>query len=248
MGIINDIKELYQGEGILYKHLSLACISGIVALTGDSELWKNLASQGNFIMMLICIIIAIIGSFYLFGYIIETIHYRLQAGIVVLPELTTQPFSRGLAMILIILAWGFFTSIVGAILIIPMAILMQPILVGLMCILFFIYAIFVQFVFIAYAKEFQSIGLFNITLPFKFMQIAFGDMALLSLKYFLVYICAVIPAFLIGLIINIINSSLGIAISLCLIGYISFILQIVWYNALAEIYEQKIDGMVDGLD
>lgn len=248
MGIINDIKELYKGEGILYKHINLACISGIVALTGDSELWKSLASQGNFLMIIMCCLIAIVGSLYLFGYIIESVHYRLQTGIVVLPELTKQPFARGIAMIVMLLIWGVFTSIVGGVLIILPAIMMLPVLVAITCILFFIYALFVQFVFVAYAKEYQSFGLFNITLPFKFMQVAFGDLLILAIKYFFLYLCAAIPAFLIGAVIGIINASIGTAITLGLIGYVSFIFQIIWYNSLAEIYEKKIDGMIDGLD
>ena len=111
--LISNLKELYKGEDILNKHICIACISGITALLTDQDLLKTI--QNNPLMLIIALVIAIIGAAYLFGYTIETVHLRLQAGITVLPEITTQPFRRVLGMILIMIVWSFYTMLFGGI-------------------------------------------------------------------------------------------------------------------------------------
>ena len=75
--VLENLKELYAGEDILNKHLCIACVSGITALLTDQDFIKSLIAQHNFLLVLVALVIALAGCLYLFGYTIETVHYRL---------------------------------------------------------------------------------------------------------------------------------------------------------------------------
>lgn len=246
MKLISSIKELYTGEDLLYKHLSLACISGLISLLSDKDFVENLISQNNHAMAIAGVIATIIGSLYLYGYVIEVIHFRLQTGIIALPELDTKPFGRILSILPLLLLWGFYFLIFIVLMIIPIIFKLFPITI-VMFIAYIIFTLFVPFIFIAYAKNFQTFGLTNITLPFTFMKLAFVDLFLTVLKFCLLYIVIIIPIGLLGMILIMINSTVGFALAASIIGYMSFIMTLVWYNALAEIYIDKLDMEIEEL-
>lgn len=243
--LISNLKELYKGEDILNKHICIACISGITALLTDQDLLKTI--QNNPLMLIIALVIAIIGAAYLFGYTIETVHLRLQAGITVLPEITTQPFRRVLGMILIMIVWSFYTMLFGGIVLLFAQLIGIKILAMLLVLGVIVFSLFVTYVYIAYAKSFQTFGLMNITLPFKFIKEGFVDTFILILKFIFLSIALTIPLLIIYFILGLINKNIGLGLAICIGGYFSFIIQLLWYTSLAEIYENKLQAEVEEL-
>ncbi len=247
--LIENIKELYTGEDILNKHICIACISGITGLLSDQDLLKSLIAQNNTFMIIVALIIALVGGLYLFGYTIETVHYRLQAGITVLPEINTQPFTRILGMALIMIVWIVYASIFAALIFTVSFLLVAgiKILTLLLVLLYALFVLSISYVFVAYAKDFKSFGLFNFTLPFKFMKEAFADSLILIVQFVILSILLSIPLLAVYFLLAFINKNLGMGIAICIGSYISFIIQLLWYNSLAEIYEEKLQDEVEEL-
>ena len=246
--VLENLKELYAGEDILNKHLCIACVSGITALLTDQDFIKSLIAQHNFLLVLVALVIALAGCLYLVGYTIETVHYRLQAGITVLPEVTTQPFNRVLGMAIIMLVWAGYTIVIGAVFMALAVILsVTKIFTILIVLLYAFFVLFTSYVFIAYAKNFQAAGLMNIALPFKFMKEGYLDTLILMLKFLVLSIVLTIPLVGIFLLLGLVSKTFGLGLAICVGGYFSFILQLLWYVCLADIYEEKLQDEVEEL-
>ncbi len=246
--VLENLKELYKGEDVLNKHLCIGCISGITALLTDQEFIQSLVAQHNFLLMLAVLVVALAGCLYLFGYTIETVHYRLQAGITVLPEITTQPFKRIIGMAVIMLVWAGYTLIFGGV-VLAFAFLVAAIkaLAFIIVLLYALFIMFTSYVFIAYSKNFQAAGLMNIALPFKFMKEGFVDTIILTLKFTVLCIVLTIPLVVIFMLLGVISKTFGLGLAICVGGYFSFIIQLLWYNCLADIYEEKLQDEVEEL-
>ena len=116
--------------------------------------------------------------------------------------------------------------------------------VGIFLFLFILFlCAFVNFVYIAYLKNFDSKGLYNITLPFKYMKYSFSDFVLLGLLFIPVYGVAMTPSFIVGLLFGLmgVKTIMALYAGGILGGYLGFIVQIVWYYCLVQIYRDKIE-------
>ena len=87
----------------------------------------------------------------------------------------------------------------------------------------------------------------NITLPFKFIKEGFVDTFILILKFIFLSIALTIPLLIIYFILGLINKNIGLGLAICIGGYFSFIIQLLWYTSLAEIYENKLQAEVEEL-
>ena len=243
--LIENLKELYKGENILNKHICLACISAITGLLTDNDFFKAIIAQNNFVVGLLAIIAAAAGALYMFGYTIETVHSRLQAGIALLPEITGQPYKRIIGMMLIMLVWLVYACFILVLL--TTLVFLIPAIKLFIIALMVIYFLFVPYVYVAYAKNFKAFGLMNIMLPLKFMKKSFVDTIILSLKFTLLFIIVCIPVILIYMAFTPLGRTVSMGVLSCLVGYVTFVMQLLWYVCLADIYEEKLQDEVEEL-
>ena len=107
---------------------------------------------------------------------------------------------------------------------------------------------FIQFVYIAYAKHFNTFGLYNIKLPIKYCKLAFGSVIVLGLLFIPIGICAMIPSFVVGLALGLSggsDTSTAMYAGGLLGGYLGFVVQMVWIYCTVQIYKEKIEPNLD---
>lgn len=248
--MIDGFKKVYSGKNILSKQIFMFLIIAILSVsTVNVQIMANTIEKTkeipNISQLLICLAITIIIGIYTGGYNLLFSHNAFnRENKDILPEITFTPFKVFLKTLPLMIIWSLYilVAIFFSMFLISSKSLLTVLGIFLFLFLLFLCA-FVNFVYIAYIKNFDSNGLFNITLPFKYMQKSFSDFVLLGLLFIPVYGVAMTPSFIVGLLFGLMGAKTIMALYAggILGGYLGFIVQIVWYYCLVQIYREKIE-------
>ena len=239
--MIDGFKKVYSGKNVLSKHFFMFIIIAILSIsTVNVQIMANAIEKTkeipNISQLLICLAITIIIGIYTGGYNLLFSHNAFnRENKDILPEITLTPFKVFLKTLPLMIIWSLYILVSSKSLLTVL---------GIFLFLFLLFlCAFVNFVYIAYIKNFDSNGLFNITLPFKYMQKSFSDFVLLGLLFIPVYGVAMTPSFIVGLLFGLLGAKTIMALYAggILGGYLGFIVQIVWYYCLVQIYRDKIE-------
>lgn len=246
LGVTADgFKRVFKTENALPKHLSLFALTGILALNSASM--KTLTSFSSTASDVSSVfwggLLALAVSIYLAGYSIKFMHncFGFETPDI-LPEVDLNPFSIFLSALPLILLWLVYIVLICFVGLIPF--------LGWAVLLIFlpVISIFLQFVYIAYSKEYMANGLFNLFIPFTFAKHSAGSMLLFGLLFILIYIGALLPVVLLIIIVSFStpeNSNLGEWIGAVLFGYAGYILQLLWTYCMVQVYREKVEPNMD---
>lgn len=248
--IANGFKKLFSGNNTLFKHLILFLITGLLSLISlhfefISNQIKNTKVMPDFTGIAAGILALIIIGIYLCGYNFKFMHNALCENIEeILPDFNGDPFKIFFNVLPLIIVWTVYVLIA---ILISVMLFINPLLIpagvtAIIAIAFF--CTFIQFIYVEYARNFNSTGLFNITLPFKYIKSTIGPLVLLGLLFIPIYILSMFPSFLTGLILGLtgIKDKFILMYSGAVIGgYCGFIVQLVWYYCIVQIYKEKIE-------
>lgn len=248
--MIDGFKRVYSGKNVLLKHFLMFIIISVLSITTVNvqiitETLEKTKELPNVWQFLLYIIITLIAGIYTGGYNLLFSHNAFnKENKDMLPEITLTPFKVFFKALPLMIVWFIYVLIAILFSITFMSTKSPLLILGIFLFLFFLFmCAFINFIYIAYIKNFDSKGLFNITLPFKYMKHSFSDFVLLGLLFIPVYGVAMTPSFIIGLLFGILGFKTMTALYAggILGGYFGFIVQIVWYYCLVQIYKEKIE-------
>ncbi len=248
--MIDGFKRVYSGKNVLLKHclmffiiiiLSISTVN--VQIIADTiEKTKELT---NISQLFIYLGITILIGIYTGGYNLLFSHNSFdKENKDIFPDINFIPFKVFFKTLPIMIVWFIYVLIAIFFSIALMSNKSLLLILGIFLFLFILFVCaFINFVYIAYLKNFDSKGLYNITLPFKYMKYSFSDFVLLGLLFIPVYGVAMTPSFIVGILAGIlgVKAMTAIYIGAILGGYLGFIVQIVWYYCLVQIYRDKIE-------
>ena len=248
--MIDGFKKVYSGKNILLKHLLMFIIIAILSIAtvnvqiiADTiEKTKELTNISQLFIYLGLTILIVI---YTGGYNLLFSHNSFdKENNDIFPDINFIPFKVFFKTLPIMIVWFIYVLIAILFSIALMSNKSLLLILGIFLFLFILFlCAFINFVYIAYLKNFDYKGLYNITLPFKYMKYSFSDFVLLGLLFIPVYGVAMTPSFIVGLLFGLIGiKTINVLyIGAILGGYLGFIVQIVWYYCLVQIYRDKID-------
>lgn len=252
--MVKGFVRIYKDNNALYKHLFIAIISGIISicsiyLQNISESIEKTKALPDIPTFTAALIILIAAGIFTGGYNLLFCHNAFKdSNNEILPNIDLKPFKIFWNALPLMLCWTFYilcAAIISGILLSGGNIAK---IIGLIILLFILFiCIFIQFIYIEYTKNFDTNGLFNILCPFKYIKKTIAPLVLLGLLFIPVYIIAMSMSFLSGIIMSIFgiqNLSIVLTIGGVIGGYLNFIVQIVWYYCLVQIYKEKIDNNV----
>lgn len=243
--ILDGYKKLFSGPNAILKHISLFALVSIFTLFSlyfeKFEHSKFLPSDlSTSILGIICMLAVAI---YLCGYTYNFMHNAFsEQSPELLPDIdltSLGPFLKALPLMIVWIIYLTVFAIIASIFAI-----IAPILGILLLILFFLMATFLIFVFIAFSEYFDAKGLFNVMLPFRFITPSIGMLVLLGILFIPVGIISIIPGFIIGIVLYVINAGDSqiptYLIAGAVSGYLGFVAQLVWYYCLVQVYKEKL--------
>lgn len=250
--MVKGFSKIFKGENILTKHLLLIAITGIVSVSSvyldmASETLKKTKELPDMSVFCIALIVLIIFGIYMAGYNIIFSHNSFDSdnpqGI--MPEIDIKPMKIFWNALPLMICWTFyiFVSVILSCVMIASHSLMTILGIALLLFILLVCA-FVQFVYIEYSKNYDKKGLYNIILPFQYMKKTFSDFVLLGLLFIPVYGVAMMPSFFTGIVLalaGVKNISIAMFIGGVIGGYLTFLVQIVWYYCLVQIFKEKIE-------
>lgn len=253
--MVEGFKRVFSGQNALTKHLYLFLITAVISISSvyiqeaADAIEQTKELPANIPLLIIYIIMLVAFGIYIGGYNLIFSHnsfFRENETGEILPDINFKPLKVFFHAFPLMLVWTLYIFIIGIISILLMAgnLLIYKVL-GIfifLCIICF-YA-FVQFIYTAYSKHFDRKGLYNILLPISYIKHSFSDFILLGLLFIPVYIVTGFPGFVLGLIFGIINQNAltaGIYTGGIISGYLGFVVQIVWYYCLVQIFKEKIE-------
>lgn len=249
--MVNGFSKIFKGEKIAVKHILLIIITAFVSISSvyldrASEALKTTKQMPDMNLFLTALAVLIICGIYMAGYNLIFSHNAFDKdnpqGI--MPEIDIKPFKVFWNALPLMICWTFyiFTSVILSCFIIATNTFMK--IFGIALLLFVLmFCAFVQFVYIEYSKNYDKKGLYNITLPFQYLKKTFSEFVLLGLLFIPVYGVAMMPSFFAGVILalaGIKDISIAMFAGGILGGYFTFLVQIVWYYCLVQIYKEKI--------
>ncbi len=246
------VKVFFTQDGFL-KHVCLFALTGIVSFIPahlqkiGEELQKgsgNFDISSNLGFIVFAIIAFIVISIYLAGYYLKFQHNAFDnKSNEIMPDFDGNPIGVFCKALPLYLVWGIYyiliTAVMGFLFIKPLLII-----IGIFALLFLmVYFAFVQFVFVAFAKDYDSKGLFNIALPLSYIKPAIGPVCICGLIFIIICILAFIIPFTAGLIMGIfsVDSTITTTVGGMLGGYIGAILQLIWIYCIVQIYRETIE-------
>lgn len=248
--MIDGFKKVYSGRNVLSKHIFMLIIIVILSIaTVNVQIMADTIEKTkelpNIWQLLICMIITLIAGIYTGGYNLLFSHNSFnQENKDILPEINLTPFKVFFKTLPLMIVWSLYILVT---LFFSMALISSKSLLTILGIFIFLFLLFVcafiNFVYIAYIKNFDSKGLFNIMLLAKYIKYSFSDFVLLGLLFIPVYGVAMTPSFIVGLLFGLMGAKTMTALYAggILGGYLGFIVQIVWYYSLVQIYKNKIE-------
>ncbi len=251
--VIDGFKKVFTGKNAVIKHIWIFLITAIISFVSVyfqllAETAEKAEKLPDFPLktFLIALTVMIVIGIYLGGYNFQFMHNAFNSeSDSVLPEFTGKPFNIFWKAFPLMLVWTLY--IIAATALCFSLFFAGPVFITIGFILFIgllLVSAFIQFVYVGYAKCYSREGLYNIALPFKYIKLTFGPFALMALLFIPIYSVAMSPSFFLGMLmglsgikdINTIMYAGGI-----LGGYLGFIVQLVWYYGLVQIYREKID-------
>lgn len=248
--MINGFKRVYSGEKVLFKHLLMFIIITVLSIATVNvqiiaDTLEKTKELPNMWQLLLCMIITLIAGIYTGGYNLLFSHNAFDTeNKNTLPNVNLTPFKVFFKALPLMIVWSLYI-LVAIFFSIALISSKSPLtILGIFLFLFLLFLCgFVNFIYIAYIKNFDYQGLFNITLPFKYIKHSFSDFVLLGLLFIPVYGVAMTPSFIVGLLFGLMGAKTIMALYAggILGGYLGFIVQIVWYYSLVQIYKNKIE-------
>lgn len=246
------IKVFFTKDGFL-KHVCLFALTGIVSFIPahlqkiGEELQKgsgNFDISSNLGFIVFAIIAFIVISIYLAGYYLKFQHNAFDnKSNEIMPDFDGNPIGVFFKALPLYLVWGIYYilifSIIGFFFINPLFII-----IGIPMLIFgILYFSFVQFIFVAFSKDFSAKNLYNILLPLSYIKPAIGPIFICGLIFLIICILAGIIIFILGLIMSLSGaSSLATTFARSIAGaYIGAVLQLVWLYCIVQIYREKIE-------
>ena len=242
--IIDGYGKIFKGTDALLKNISLFALTGILSTITVyfEEIKETKTMPADMSVFFAAIIGFIIISIYLYGY---TLNFMNKAFSVsdenILPDVNFAPVGIFFKVLPLTIVWGLYTCVIIAI--IALTIPSIPVISILLAVLLAIILVFVTFVYVAFCENFDAKGLFDITLPFKFLKPATGMLVILGLLFIPVAILSLVPSLLAGIILGISGfggTNIPAYVGGLLGGYFGLIAQLVWYYCLVQIYREKI--------
>lgn len=231
VSIIEGVKSLFFKRENKLNYLYLFAIAAI--LSGISSYFEIHENTGILSTILSTVIYSVL-TIYIGGYFLMFINNVYFHKDELLPKFNTEPFKVFVKAIPLYFIWFIYTLIFMISLFIPYAgwvffILLLP---------------FISLVYVAYAKDYNSKGLYNINLPFIYMKKSFVETWLTFLKFLGFCLLVILPVIfltlLVGIFYNVNQNEMTYFIGI-LGGYISLILTFVWEYCLVKIYQNKIE-------
>lgn len=244
--ILNGYKKIFSGSNALLNNIILFVLTGIIAITTlYFESIKNATIaifDINIFTFLSAIILTVLVSVYIGGYTYKFIHQAFsETENCLLPDFDLKPIGAFFKALPLVIVWIVYLA---AILIIAgILITFAPILGGVLAIIFVLMAVFTTFVFITYCENFEFQGLFNITLPFRYMAKTLPTVVILGLLFIVVGMISLILCGLSGIACAILGFTDPKILSLVggiLGSYFGCLAQFVWYYCLVQVYKEKI--------
>lgn len=248
--MVDGFKKVYSGKNVLLKHLLMFIIISILSIATVNvqiiaDTIEKTKELTNISQLFVYLGITILIGIYTGGYNLLFSHNSFaKDNKDILPDINFTPFKVFFKTLPIMIVWFIYVLIAILFSVALMSNKSLLLILGIFLFLFILFlCAFVNFVYIAYLKNFDSKGLYNITLPFKYMKYSFSDFVLLGLLFIPVYGVAMTPSFIVGLLFGLmgIKTINVLYIGAILGGYLGFIVQIVWYYCLVQIYRDKID-------
>lgn len=243
--IAEGFKKIFSGPQIGVTHICLFALSGIISVV--SIMMQNAVKAKAFPgldVLIIGIILFIAVSIYLGGYTYKFMHnsfYPERESY--LPDFDGEPFKLFLKALPLAFVWGLYYIVLG-LLCFVVKILIIPVIFMILII-----APFISFIFVAFSKHFETKGLYNPVLPFKFFPEAFGDVIVLGLCFIPIWIISAIPSMIIGVMIGLsgakADNSFAIYASGIIGGYLGILFQYVWCYCLVQIFKEKLENIVE---
>ena len=224
--IKDSFERIYKDDDALTKHLILLILSVLVALPFVNFDFKASDPTSNLSSMLIFYPIAIIFGIIFYGYLLTMMNNTINAREQILPYFNMEVIKVGFKAIPVSLVAAIINIGISLILsIIPIiGSIAGSILGGLIVIIMTL----------NYSKDFQYSDAFNFEKTKELMSPIFVPFLLLFFKLLLVMLFIGIP--LIFLSVFLFKNSLFIAIMIMI--YFSIILQLIYYENLAQIYTE----------
>jgi hypothetical protein len=250
--ISTGLKRTFLGKDALWKHISIFSLIGMLAMLylyvfeGNpfNSLSTGKISYENMHFNPIFFILLIIIWIYIFGYSYNIIHnYFDESNQNAMPELNEKHFKVFFSALPLIIVWSIYQFIFSVISVIPIL----GWIVGIVGAI--VWTPFINFIFIAYGKNFSTKGLYKITLPLTYMKHSIKTCIVFGLVFFFVYL---IPLFIataiivtlisfIFILLNInIDETLTGYIAFLFVGYLFYIIAIVWQYCMVQIYKEEI--------
>ena len=223
-GMINAFKKIYQGQDWLVKNIILLIYAGFTAIyyIEFAGFEKNQGAVNPFIVMGMLIF-----NIYMGGYMLKFINNNFKNTDTLLPDFNADPLKVFLGALPLIIVWFIYYIIFS--------------IVGLIPILGWIFILvvgsFVPFVFIEYAKNFNSDGLFSMGKVFSYIKPLFGSFVVLSSKFLiliLIVLAILFPIFY--------ATKTPLYAMIFIFTYGGTIMYFAWLKCLVELYQKKYEG------
>ena len=239
----SGIKRIFFGKDALFNYISLFALVGMMSVVQTHfELLKDSMKDGtavpDFQAMIVGFIVLLVIGLYFCGYSFRFMHNAYNDNCdEILPTIDEKPFGTffgAFPLMIVWVLWVILTYIVGLI----------PILgwIGLLVMMFIWYP-FIQFVFVAYSRYFNSKGLFRYTFPIDCMKPSFWTVVRFGLAFILLWLIALIPCGIAMLVVVLFaNGDSTLSLYLCgiLIGYFGFLIQMLWNYCAVQVYREVI--------
>lgn len=238
--IPNSLKKIYTGKYTILNHITLFSICGIYSvITTMLDGMEKAKFMPDISLLVISIIILILTAIYLTGYTYTFINKYYDESAIGLPDTDQEPIIAFWKSIPLGLCWLMYCLIFSALCI---TIFFKILIVGIILITL-ISSILMSLIFVAFCKNYEAKGLFNILKPFKWVNKSFKE--IFQFVAVFVILLIIIIAILIGsgLLLKMCNINPDCAVCsyiyAIICGYIGFILQLIWDYGFIQIYKKS---------
>ncbi len=187
MRIIEGIKKIYEGPNVVPVHVLFLVYSLLCACIDPKNAGWHTAALG-----------IVVGAFvvYLGGWGLQFLHNCFDEQFE-LPVLNSSPLGVFLKAFPLLFVWGIYLLVILGIFggvtvafavsgIVPKLIVVLVALISVIAIILF--SVFAQFVYVVYSKDYSPKGLWNILIPFTFIEKYFAKMLSLIGQMALIFI------------------------------------------------------------
>ena len=245
LGIKDAFKRIYSpGENTFIKHTILFVLTGITSIFSVvlNEYSKQQSIDTiNWIWAMVGVLFLIGITIYLIGYNLTLMHNSFdEFKNDIVPEIDKSHFSVFGKAFPLIFAWfsyGILFYIAGLLVTLALGINFINVIAGSMLVAIGVIGIFLQFVYVKFAKNFERKGLYSIALPIKYIQPTVLALFKLWIKF--------IPLLILNIILSFFAEGHNVFayIFTAISGYVSFISGFIYSFCLVQIFKEKIEPL-----